>query len=199
MIGRLRGTLIQRQPPVMLVECGGVGYEVEAPLPTFLDLPATGSEVVLAIHQGVRDDVPVLYGFLQESERALFRALLKVTGIGARTALGILSGASPAEFAALIEAGEVAPLTRIPGIGRKTAERLLLEMRDRVAGFGGGPASPGVAPAPGDATGEAVVALQALGYKPPEALRMARAAAAAGDDAEAIIRKALKSVLHKVP
>ena len=196
MIGRLRGILISRQPPSLLVEVAGVGYEVEAPMSTIYDLPPVGQEVTLLTHHAVKEDSVTLYGFLRESERALFRSLLKVSGIGAKIALAVLSGASVSEFARLVQASDVAALTRIPGIGKKTAERIVVELRDRVDALGihlpGAPATPGVAL---DAVGEATVALQQLGYKPAEVTRLVHKVAADGDSAEAIIRKALRAAL----
>ncbi|MHB1057706.1 MAG: Holliday junction branch migration protein RuvA [Rhodanobacter sp.] len=196
MIGRLRGTLISKQPPSLLVEVAGVGYEVEAPMSTIYDLPGIGKDVVLLIHHAVKEDSVTLYGFLHESERALFRNLLKVSGIGAKIALAVLSGVSTDHFARLVHAGDVVALTKIPGIGKKTAERIVVELRDRLDGMPGVPgAVPHVAGAPADAAGEATVALQQLGYKPAEVTRLVQKVAAEGDDAEAIIRKALRAAL----
>jgi Holliday junction DNA helicase RuvA len=164
---------------------------------TIYDLPATGQEVTLLTHHAVRDDSVVLYGFLKASERELFRNLLKVSGIGAKIALAVLSGVSSGEFARLVQAGDVTALTKIPGIGKKTAERMVVELRDRVDGLasGGGATTSGGATAPQDAKSEAVIALQQLGYKPAEATRLAQKSAAEGDDAETIIRKALRAAL----
>ncbi|UPG89335.1 Holliday junction branch migration protein RuvA [Luteibacter aegosomaticola] len=195
MIGRLRGTLISKQPPSLLIEVGGVGYDVDAPMSTIYDLPATGQEVILLIHYAVREDGVSLYGFLRETERAMFRNLLKVSGIGAKIALAVLSGVSTEELSRLVHAGDVVALTKIPGIGKKTAERMVVELRDRVDATGVRlPAASGVA-APVDPVGEATVALQQLGYKPPEATRLVSKVAADGDTAEAIIRKALRAAL----
>jgi Holliday junction DNA helicase RuvA len=195
-IGRLRGTLIGKQPPSLLVDVGGVGYDVEAPMSTIYDLPGLGKEVVLLIHHAVKEDGITLYGFLHETERALFRNLLKVSGIGAKIALAVLSGVSTDHFARLVRAGDVAALTKIPGIGKKTAERIVVELRDRLDGVAGVPGvSPQRASAPLDAAGEATVALQQLGYKPAEVSRLVQKVAAEGDTAEAIIRKALRAAL----
>ena len=194
MIGRLRGTLIAKQPPSLVVDVGGVGYELEAPMSTFFDLPETGREVALFTHYAVKEDTAVLYGFLREAERTLFRALQKVSGIGAKISLAVLSGVSTDEFARLIHQGDVAALTRIPGIGKKTAERMLVELRDRVSDLGPAAVSGGAVPK--DPVAEATVALQALGYKPAEVTRLVRDAAAPGDRAEEIIRKALKAALR---
>ncbi len=196
MIGRLRGILVSKQPPSLLVEVGGIGYEVEAPMSTIYDLPGLGREVILLTHHAVKEDSVTLYGFLHESERTLFRNLLKVSGIGAKIALAVLSGVSTDHFARLVHAGDVVALTKIPGIGKKTAERIVVELRDRVDGLSG-PAggSMHAAGAPLDATGEASVALQQLGYKPVEVSRLVQKVATVGDDAEAIIRKALRAAL----
>jgi len=195
LIGRLKGVLAAKQPPWLLLDVGGVGYELEAPMSTFFDLPEPGREVVLRTHYAVKDDTVVLYGFLREDERSLFRALQKVSGIGAKIALAVLSGVSVEEFSRLVQAGDTAALTRIPGVGKKTAERIVLELRDRAAAF---PAAAGGATgaAPGDPVSEATIALQTLGYKPAEVTRLVRDAATPGDRAEDIIRKALKAALR---
>ena len=197
MIGRLRGTLVSKQPPALLVEVGGVGYEVEAPMSTIYDLPGIGQEVVLLTHHAVKEDSVALYGFLREGERVLFRSLLKVSGIGAKIALAVLSGVSTEHFARLVQAGDVVALTKIPGIGKKTAERIVVELRDRVDGMAASlPGASGAAVgAPPDAAGEATVALQQLGYKPAEVTRLVQKVAADGDSAETIIRKALRAAL----
>ena len=194
MIGRLRGTLLAKQPPALVVDVNGVGYELEAPMSTFFDLPETGREVALFTHYAVKEDTAVLYGFLREAERTLFRALQKVSGIGAKISLAVLSGVSTDEFARLIQQGDVAALTRIPGIGKKTAERMLVELRDRVNDLGPSATSSGAVPK--DPVAEATVALQALGYKPAEVTRLVAKVAADGDTAEAIIRKALTAALR---
>jgi Holliday junction DNA helicase RuvA len=196
MIGRLRGTLIHKQPPWLIVDVNGVGYELEAPMSTFYDLPELGREVALFTHYAQKEDSVSLYGFLRETERRLFRDVQKVSGIGAKIALAVLSGVPVEEFARLVQAGDVTALTRIPGIGKKTAERMVVELRDRAADFAGAGATLGGNGVPADPQSEATVALQQLGYKPAEAARMARDATAAGDDAAAIIRKALKSALR---
>ncbi|MEO8742830.1 MAG: Holliday junction branch migration protein RuvA [Lysobacteraceae bacterium] len=197
MIGRLKGTIVHKQPPGLVVDVHGVGYELEAPMSTFYDLPEVGREVALFTHYAQKEDSVSLYGFLHESERRLFRDVQKVTGIGAKIALAILSGASVADFARLVQTSDVTALTRIPGIGKKTAERIVVELRDRAADFGGTNAAfAGKGTPPADPLGDAIIALQQLGYKPAEALRMAEKAQTDGDDAEAIIRKALKSALR---
>jgi Holliday junction DNA helicase RuvA len=196
MIGRLRGTLISKQPPSLLIEVGGVGYDVDAPMSTIYDLPATGKEVILLTHYAVKEDGVALYGFLREAERAMFRNLLKVSGIGAKIALAVLSGVATDELSRLVHAGDVAALTKIPGIGKKTAERMVVELRDRVDAVGVRLPVGAVGDAvPVDPVGEATVALQQLGYKPVEASRLVQKAAAEGDSAEAIIRKALRAAL----
>lgn len=196
MIGRLRGTLLSKQPPSLLVDVAGVGYEVEAPMSTIYDLPGVGKEVILLIHHAVKEDSVALYGFLHESERVLFRNLLKVSGIGAKIALAVLSGVSTDHFARLVHAGDVVALTKIPGIGKKTAERIVVELRDRLDGMSSLPGSSMQgAGAPLDASAEATVALQQLGYKPTEVSRLVQKVAAEGDDAETIIRKALRAAL----
>ena len=195
MIGRLKGTLIHKSPPWLVVDVQGVGYELEAPMSTFYDLPDMGRDVSLFVHYAQKEDSVSLYGFLTEAERRLFRDVQKVSGIGAKIALAVLSGVSVGEFARLVQAGDVVALTRIPGIGKKTAERMVVELRDRAADFAAGPVGT-AAGQPGDPLSEATTALQALGYKPAEAERMARAARAEGDAAETIIRKALQSALR---
>jgi len=195
MIGRLKGVLVAKQPPWIVVDVGGVGYELEAPMSTFYDLPETGRDVTLCTHYAVKEDTVALYAFLRESERALFRALQKVSGVGAKIALAVLSGVSVEEFSRLVQTSDIAALTRIPGIGKKTAERLVVELRDRVDGIGGGAAVANGAIA-NDPVAEAGIALQALGYKPAEVTRLVRDAAAPGDRAEDIIRKALKAALR---
>ena len=196
MIGRLRGTLLAKTPPWLLIEVGGVGYELEAPMSTIYELPALGSEVTVLTHYAVKEDSVALYAFAHESERALFRNLQKVGGIGARIALAVLSSVSTDHFARLVHAADIAALTRIPGIGKKTAERIVVELRDRLHGPAGMPGSarPG-AGLPLDATGEATVALAQLGYKPAEVARLVQKVAVTGDGAEEIIRKALRAAL----
>ena len=195
MIGRLKGVLAHKQPPWLVVDVHGVGYELEAPMSTFYDLPDVGREVLLFTHYAQKEDSVSLYGFLREGERRLFRDVQKVTGIGAKIALAVLSGVSVEEFARMVQAGDITALTRIPGIGKKTAERMVVELRDRAAdliGTGVG----GISALPADPQSEATIALQQLGYKPAEATRMARDATAPGDEAATIIRKALQSALR---
>jgi len=197
MIGRLRGILSHKQPPWLIIDVGGVGYELEAPMSTFYDLPDVGREVTLFTHYAQKEDSVSLYGFLREGERRLFRDVQKVSGIGAKIALAVLSGVSVDEFARLVQSSDVTALTRIPGIGKKTAERMVVELRDRAADLGGGGGGGGTsASLPVDPQSEATIALQQLGYKPAEAARMARDATGSGDDAATIIRKALQSALR---
>jgi Holliday junction DNA helicase RuvA len=196
LIGRLKGILVHKQPPWLVVDVHGVGYELEAPMSTFYDLPEIGREVALFTHYAQKEDSVSLYGFLREAERRLFRDVQKVTGIGAKIALAVLSGVSVDEFARLVQAGDVTALTRIPGIGKKTAERMVVELRDRAADLAGAGATLGTGGIPADPQSEAVIALQQLGYKPAEAARMASKVVAAGDDAATIIRKALQSALR---
>lgn len=196
MIGRLKGILVSKQPPWLVIDVGGVGYELEAPMSTVFDLPETGREVTLFTHYAAKEDTVALYGFLREQERALFRTLQKVSGIGAKTSLAVLSGTAPDEFARLVQTGDIASLTRIPGIGKKTAERIIVELRDRVDGIALAMPSANGGAVPKDPLAEASVALQQLGYKPVEVARLVRAVAEPGDTAESIIRKALKAALR---
>lgn len=193
MIARLAGILLVKSPPLMLIDVNGVGYEVEAPLGVFSELPENGKPVTLLIHHQFSQDSQTLYGFASSSEREVFRKLLKISGIGARLALTILSGASAAELARFVATGDVAALTRLPGIGRKTAERIIMELRDKLTGLSIGGLSPVGAPLGTDPVSEAGHALASLGYKAVEVSRMISAVAEAGMDAEAIIRKALQT------
>ena len=190
MIGSLTGVIAEKAPPKLLIDVGGVGYDVEAPMSTFYTLPPVGERVRLLIHQVVREDALLLYGFGSEAERALFRNLLKVSGVGPRIAMAILSGVSIDVFAQLVHGQDVAALTKIPGVGRKTAERLLVEMRDRLQ-EPLAPAVEGSAP-PGSAQAEALNALLALGYKPAEATRLIGAAGDGTQSTEDLIRRALQ-------
>jgi Holliday junction DNA helicase RuvA len=197
MIGFLKGRLAIKQPPMLLVDVNGVGYELEAPMSTFYGLPTTGEPVALFTHLVVREDAHILYGFGTDGERRLFRALLKVSGVGPKLALGILSGSSVEDFLRIVEAEDVAMLTRIPGIGRKTAERVIIEMRDSVQKLGApGDAAGHTASAPAAAPSpqsEAFSALIALGYKPPEVTRLLKSGDEPGLSTTEIIRRALKS------
>ncbi|MEX2496449.1 MAG: Holliday junction branch migration protein RuvA [Woeseia sp.] len=194
MIGSLRGRLASKQPPWIIVECAGVGYEIETPMSTFLDLPQLGAEVFLHTHLHVREDAQSLFGFGTGEERQLFRALLKVSGVGAKMALAILSAMTVADFHRAVQQEMSAMLVKIPGVGRKTAERLIIEMRDRLdAAF----VSPGAAgrAAPPDARSEAFDALIALGYKPREVKSLLAQLDIEGMPAEDIIRSALRQAV----
>ena len=196
MIGLLRGTILDKQPPHLLLEVQGVGYELEAPMTTFCDLPATGGVVTLYTHLAVREDAHSLYGFAKITDRDLFRHLLRVNGVGARLALTILSGMDAGAFAGCIQAGDTAALVRLPGVGRKTAERLVIEMRDRLdslAGISLTPLGSAAARAPSSPLEDAVTALIGLGYKPQEASRMVRAIETTDLTSEEIIRTALQA------
>lgn len=196
MIARLAGTLLEKNPPYMVIDVGGVGYEVEAPTGVFIDLPETGQQVAILIHHHFSQDHQTLYGFATLGERDLFRKLLKVNGIGAKLALAILSGASGEELTRYVTSGDVAALTRIPGIGKKTAERIIMELRDKLEGVAVGVtsvAATGGAPVANDPITEASHALASLGYKPAEVSRMISVVAEADMDAEEIIRKALQT------
>lgn len=200
MIGYLRGKLVAKTPPVLLVDVNGVGYEVEAPMTTFYNLPVLGAEVKLHTHLVIREDAHILFGFAAESERLMFRNLIKVNGVGPKLALTILSGQSAEEFRRCILDNDVQALVRLPGIGKKTAERLLIEMRDRVPDLGESPlAGEGSAdlPAPPAAkpAQEAVSALCSLGYKPQDASKMVRNIPVEGKSCEEIIRLALQGAV----
>ena len=202
MIGRLRGILLEKSPPFLLLDVQGVGYEVEAPMSTFYQLPATGEEVMLHTHLIVREDAQLLCGFASESERRLFRSLIRVNGVGAKLALAILSGMSADEFAAAVQDEDALRLTRLPGVGKKTAERLIVEMRDRLADWqtGAAPApegAPVTAAVPSDPVKEAITALVSLGYRPAEASRMVEKVDSDGLGSEDIIREALKASLAR--
>ena len=166
MIGRLSGTLLEKAPPHVLVDCNGVGYEVDVPMSTFYNLPHTGEKVVLFTHLVVREDAHLLFGFGAASERALFRQLIKITGIGARMALAILSGMTVAELSQAVTLQETGRLVKVPGIGKKTAERLLLELKGKLGADIGMVAGA----ARDDAQADVLNALAALGYSDKEAL-----------------------------
>lgn len=221
MIGRLAGTLIEKMPPQILLDVAGVGYELEVPMSTFYELPEAGESVVLMVHMVVREDAQLLYGFASRQERALFRLLLKVNGVGAKVALAILSTMNTADFTLAVERDDIATLVRIPGIGKKTAERLVVEMRDKLAAMPAELVAPGaaavgaaggagagteaandddqnvVALVTGSPRSQAIDALIALGYKQAEATKMVDSAvprAKAGEfTVEDIIRAALQS------
>lgn len=197
MIGFLRGKLIQKAPPQLLLDVHGVGYEIEAPMTTFYDLPALGEEVRLHTHLVVREDAHILFGFASETERMLFRTLIKVNGVGPKLALTILSGQSVEEFYRCVADNDVKGLVRLPGVGQKTAERLIIEMRGRLPELNKlQPRSERLGTTPDVAANpkqEAVSALCALGYKPQDASRMVQAIATEDKSCEDIIRLALRS------
>jgi Holliday junction DNA helicase RuvA len=197
MIGFVRGRLVGKLPPQLVIEAGGIGYELDAPMTTFYRLPEIGREVMLHTHLVIREDAHVLYGFATERERRLFRELIRVSGVGPRIALALLSGISVERFLECLESEDADTLVRVPGIGRKTAERLIVEMRDRAAVFG--PVAQGRAAGDGSVESrgphaEAFSALVALGYKPAEVTRMLNAIDATDATTEDLIRQALKSV-----
>lgn len=199
MIGRLQGVLLVKQPPRLLIDVNGVGYEVDAPMSTFYQLPDTGDSVVLLTHLVVREDAQLLYGFYSESERQLFRSLIKINGVGPKLALTILSGISRDEFVRCIMSEDAKALTALPGVGKKTAERLIIELRDKME-----KEFDAVLPVKGEAStllihenspvSDAVSALVSLGYKAQEASRMVRAIDADGLSTEDIIREALQGL-----
>ena len=193
MIGSIRGHILSKTPPQLTVEAGGLGYELEAPMSTFFHLPAVGEEVRLLTHLVVREDAHVLYAFGTEDERRLFRYVIKVSGIGPKIALALLSGISVEAFVACVHNQDVTALTRIPGIGRKTAERLVVEMRDRLAAHSGA----AQAGTPDSAETEAFGALIALGYKPAEASRLLKSAGPGEHSTEELIRRALKGAVRE--
>lgn len=202
MIGRLCGVLAYKQPPYLMIDVQGVSYDLEASLSTFYNLPELGAEVALYTHLAVREDAHVLYGFATLDERTLFRNLIRVSGIGAKSALLILSGMSVDAFARCVQGGDAVALARLPGIGKKTAERLIVEMRDRIGGWDlEAPSTPTmggtVAKSEASPLDDAVSALVALGYKPPEAARMVQALDCQGLSSEEIIRLALQAVIRK--
>lgn len=198
MIGRLQGTVIDKQAPDLLLDVQGVGYELLVSLSTFFAIPAVGESVTLHTHFVVREDAQQLYGFTERSERTLFRHLIKVNGVGPKMALGVLSGMSANEFAACVHNNDVDTLVRLPGVGKKTAERLVIEMRDRVDSIEANVSSTNVHAAQPDLTQEAESALIALGYKPQDAAKMISRVA---DDetlgVEQLIRSALKNMVSK--
>jgi Holliday junction DNA helicase RuvA len=194
-IGFVRGKLVIKTPPHLTVDVGGVGYDIEAPMSTFYTLPAVGSDVRLLTHLVVREDAHILYGFGTQEERALFRNLLKVSGVGPKIALAILSGVSVEGFASCVKLQDAASLTRIPGVGRKTAERLLIEMRDRLDALTFATGAPDLN-GENRIEGEAWSALVALGYKPTEVTQMLKPFAGQGGSTEELIRRALQGTVR---
>ncbi len=201
MIGWVHGRLLAKHPPQLLLDVRGVGYEMEAPMTTFYTLPEVGEEVSLFAHQLVREAAEQLYAFATERERDLFRMLLRVNGVGAKLALTILSGMDAAAFARCVSEGDTASLAKLPGIGRKTAERLVVEMRDRldhtpIAAPANHPSGPGTLGLPADPVREAVGALISLGLKPQEASRQVQAISCEGLACEEIVRRALQTLVR---
>ena len=197
MIGRLRGVLLEKRPPWLLLEAGGVGYEVEAPMTAFYDLPEPGGELLLHTHLVVREDAQLLYGFSDRFERELFRALIRVNGVGPKMALAILSGIEAERLVACIRDQDTSSLVRVPGIGKKTAERLVIEMGDRLERLEGAPSleiSSGPSSAGESRVQDAVAALEALGYKPRDAEQAVARVSEDGVPSEELIRRALKSL-----
>ncbi len=199
MIGQLRGEIVFKRPPQLLLDVQGVGYEIEAPLSTFYHLPPVGKSITLLTHLVVREDAQILYGFLTEADRQLFRNLLRVSGVGARMALAILSGMDARGFARCVEQRDVAALVRLPGIGKKTAERLIVEMKDRLPPLSTEMPEKKPRPQPeANPRADAISALIALGYKPTEASRLIQQVPEDCQSTEAMIRAALRS-LHPIP
>jgi Holliday junction DNA helicase RuvA len=207
LIGRIRGILVEKAPGQALVECAGLGYEIDIPYTTFFHLPETGNEVILHTHFAVREDAQSLYGFAARLDRNLFRLLIKVNGVGPKLAVGILSGLDAQQFIRCVENRDSASLVKLPGVGKKTAERLLIEMTDRIGQLEGQfvPTSPDAtgsaqgtghaAPVGPAATEEAEAALIALGYKPQEAARAISKVAEEGMTSETLIRLALRNMI----
>ncbi len=202
MIGRLSGTLVIKKAPQILIDCNGVGYEVDVSMSTFYQLPEEGDKVAIWTHLLIKDDQHALVGFHTDQERQLFRQLIRVNGVGPKMALTILSGISEADFILCIQSGDVATLTRLPGVGKKTAERLIVEMKDKIGGFAATPDSlaPGIPVSShrGSAVEEAVEALLALGYRPTDASKMiTRASETVTDNtAENLIKQALQNAIN---
>ena len=204
MIGRLRGVIIEKQPPEVLIEVGGLGYEVHMPMSCFYDLPELGKEAVIHTHFVVREDAQLRYGVNHKQERALFRELIKTNGVGPKLALAILSGMTATQFVMSVEREEISSLVKLPGVGKKTAERLVVEMKDRLKGWVShdlfSPAAISLLAqesqlrAP-DASEEAASALVALGYKPQQASQIVAKVASEGMSVEAIIRESLRSLV----
>lgn len=199
MIGQLSGKLVWKQPPWLLLEVGGIGYEVEAPMSTFYRLPSTGNDVTLETHLLVREDAQLIYGFATHAEKMLFRALIKVSGVGAKVALAVLSGISVDDFWAAVRNGESGRLIKLPGIGKRTAERIVIEMRNRDGAASTADLAVGVSFSPGVVTvplEEARAALVGLGYRALEAQRLTHAIYKDGMSTDQIIREALKRAVR---
>jgi len=199
MIGRLSGKLLSKQPPLLLLDVGGVGYELEAPMSTFYRLPAVGEATVLLTHLTVREDAHLLFGFATQAEKDLFRELIRISGVGPKLALALLSGISIDEFWLCVRSGEIARLTKVPGVGKKTAERLVVELRDRAASVGGTLAAAALNTPQEAVSGplqEARAALTALGYKPAEVQRLTDQVQQDGMSTEQIIQEALRRAIR---
>ncbi|NOH84123.1 Holliday junction branch migration protein RuvA [Vibrio sp. 03-59-1] len=205
MIGRLRGTLIEKQPPELLIEVSGIGYEVQMPMSCFYELPNIGDEAIIYTHFVVREDAQLLYGFNTVKERALFREVIKANGVGPKLGLGILSGMTASQFVSSVEREDISTLVKLPGVGKKTAERLVVEMKDRLKGWGEGdlftpatdaaPSDNGTITNPNSTKDEAVSALLALGYKPVQASKIVSQVAKPDMSSEALIREALRAMV----
>ncbi|TJY60837.1 Holliday junction branch migration protein RuvA [Sinimarinibacterium sp. CAU 1509] len=196
MIGRIHGRLVSKQPPQLLVDVGGVGYEIEAPMSTFYNLPAVGETVTLHTHLTVREDAHLLFGFGSQAEKSLFRELIKVSGVGPKLALAVLSGVGVEEFWDSARNGDAARLTKLPGVGRKTADRLIVEMRDRAGGFTDSPVGFNGVAVPSSPLQDAKHALAALGYKPAEIQRLTDAVHREDMSTEQIIQEALRRAVR---
>jgi Holliday junction DNA helicase RuvA len=206
-IGRLRGNLLEKQPPELLIEVSGVGYEVQMPMSCFYELPEIGTEAIIYIHYVVREDAQLLYGFNTKKERALFREVIKANGVGPKLGLAILSGMTASQFVQSVEREDISTLVKLPGVGKKTAERLVVEMKDRLKGWGAGDLfTPATDSAPMDngsdlitspqsAQDEAVSALISLGYKPVQASKIVSQVAKPDMTSETLIRESLKSMI----
>ncbi len=200
MIGFLRGKLALKAPPLLMLDVNGVGYEVEAPMTTFYNLPAIGSEIMLHTHLVVREDAHILFGFSTEADRSMFRTLIKVNGVGPKLALTILSGQGAEEFHRCIHNNDTQALVRLPGVGKKTAERLIIEMRDRLPDLGDSVDSSVVSVDQSQRANnpkqEAISALCSLGYKPLDAGKMVQNISVEGKSCEDIIRMALQGAVR---
>lgn len=196
MIGRLTGKLALKAPPQLLLDVGGVGYEIEAPMSTFYRLPAVGENLALHIHLTIREDAHLLFGFATTQEKSLFRELIKLSGVGPKLALAVLSGVAVDEFWNLVRSGDAARLTKLPGIGKKTAERMVLELREKAGGSDGLAAGSVASAQPATPLAEARSALESLGYKPAEAVRLTDAFPTEDLSTDQIIREALKRAVR---
>ncbi|MFB9133783.1 Holliday junction branch migration protein RuvA [Vibrio sp. AK197] len=204
MIGRLRGIILEKQPPEVLIEVNGVGYEVQMPMSCFYELPNVGEEAVIYTHFVVREDAQLLYGFNNTKERGLFREVIKANGVGPKLGLGILSGMTATQFVTCVDNEDISTLVKLPGVGKKTAERLVVEMKDRLKGWGAGDlftpftdAAPADSPASHSvgAEEEAIAALIALGYKSTQASKVVSKIYSDGMNSEDLIRESLKSMV----